>query len=71
MRLVSAPVLSNPTEKGMFELHVDASGVGLGAVLMQTNLITNVFHPTTYLSHRLAPAEANYHSNELECLALV
>lgn len=69
--MVNAPVLSHPTEKGKFELHVDASGVGLGAVLMQSNLNTQELHPITYLSRRLTSAEFNYHSNELECLALV
>lgn len=38
---------------------------------MQSNLIINVSHPITYLSRRLTPAETIYHSNELECLALV
>lgn len=71
MRLVNAPVLSHPTATGKFEVHVDASGVGLGAVLMQANLTTNEFHPISYLSRRLTSAETNYHSNELECLALV
>ncbi|KZR97040.1 Uncharacterized protein APZ42_008299, partial [Daphnia magna] len=42
---------------------------GLGAVLMQK--VTTEFHPIAYLSRRLSPAEGNYHSNELECLALV
>lgn len=71
MRLVNAPVLRHPTATGKFEVHVDASGVGLGAVLVQADLSTNEFHPISYLSRRLSSAEANYHSNELECLALV
>ena len=71
VRLVNAPVLSHPTATGKFEVHVDASGVGLGAVLMQADLSTNEFHPISYLSRRVTSAEANYHSNELECLALV
>lgn len=68
---MNAPVLSHPTAKGKSKVHVDASGVGLGVVLMQSNLTTNEFHPISYLSRRLTTAEAHNHSNELECLALV
>jgi hypothetical protein len=67
--LVSAPLLAHHEAGGDLELHTDASGYGLGAVLMQK--VTTEFHPIAYLSRRLFPAEANYHSNELECLALV
>lgn len=67
--LVSAPLLAHHEAEGELELHTDASGYGLGAVLMQK--VTTEFHPIAYLSRRLSPAEANYHSNELECLALV
>lgn len=69
--LVSAPILKHPTAKGKFEVHVDASGVEVGAVLMESDPVTNEYHPVSYLSRRLTSAESNYHSNELECLALV
>ena len=62
-------MLAHHEADGELELHTDASGYGLGAVLMQK--VTTEFHPIAYLSRRLSPAEANYHSNELECLALV
>lgn len=71
MLLVSAPILKHPTAEGKFEVHVDASGVGVGAVLMQSDPVTNEYHPVSYLSRRLTLAESNYHSNESECLALV
>ena len=71
MRLVNAPVLRHPTATGKFEVHVDVSGVGLSAVLMQADLSTNEFHPISYLSRRLSSAEATYHSNELEYIPRV
>lgn len=71
MLLVSAPILKHPTAEGKFEVHVNASGIGLGAVLMQSDQVTNEYHPVAYLSRRLTSVETNYHSNELECLALV
>ncbi|KZR96989.1 Uncharacterized protein APZ42_008364 [Daphnia magna] len=71
MLLVSAPILKHPTAEGKFEVHVDASGVGVGAMLMQSDPVTNEYHPVSYLSRRLTLAESNYHSNESECLALV
>lgn len=51
------------------ELHTDASGTGLGAVLLQK-------HPAgsrlVYaISRRLSSSEANYHSTKLEQLAVV
>lgn len=67
--LVNAPVLVHPIEGNQLEVHIDASGLGLGAVLMQ--LSAGDFHPISDISRRLSPAETNYHSNELECLALV
>ena len=67
--LVSAPLLAHHEADGEMEMHTNASGYGLGAVLMQK--VADEFHPIAYISRRLSPAESNYHSNELECLALV
>ena len=67
--LVSVPLLAHHEADGEMEMHTDASGYGLGAVLMQK--VADEFHPIAYISRRLSPAESNYHSNELECLALV
>lgn len=46
-----------------------ASGSGLGVVLSQ--LDCGIERPVMYLSRHLSDAKAKYHSNELECLALV
>jgi hypothetical protein len=38
MLLVSAPILKHPTAEGKFEVHVDARGVEVGAVLIQSTI---------------------------------
>lgn len=67
--LMGAPTLSHDDGLCTLELRVDASGLGLGAVLNKIDCETE--RPIAFLSRRLSPAETRYHSNELECLALV
>lgn len=68
--LTSAPVLSiyDPTRET--ELHTDASKLGYGAVLLQRQE-DNKFHPVAYFSKSIGKHEINYHSYELETLAVV
>lgn len=68
--LTSAPVLSlyDPTRET--ELHTDASKLGYGAVLLQKQL-DGKFHPIAYFSRSVGKHEENYHSYELETLAIV
>lgn len=68
--LMSAPVLSiyDPTRET--ELHTDASKLGYGAVLLQRQT-DNKFHPVAYFSKSVSDHEKNYHSYELETLAVV
>jgi hypothetical protein len=47
------------------ELHTDASGIGIGAILFQER------HPIGYYSRRLCDAETRYSATELECLAVI
>nr|KAI8738399.1 hypothetical protein BgiMline_025302 [Biomphalaria glabrata] len=70
--LTSSPVLKLPNLSRNFVLRTDASGSGLGAVLMQTAEETgDTLFPVAYASRKLSQAESNYAAIELECLALV
>lgn len=68
--LTSAPVLAiyDPTKET--ELHTDASSIGFGAVLLQKQQDSKL-HPVAYFSKSVSKYEANYHSYELETLAIV
>lgn len=52
------------------ELHTDASSQGFGSVLLQRQT-DGKWHPVSYYSRRTSPAEINYHSFELETLAII
>ena len=67
--LSSAPVLAHFDESLPTKIHTDASHLGLGAALAQQ--ADGEVKPLAFLSRSLSKAEAKYHSNELECLALV
>ncbi|KAG1926090.1 gag-pol fusion protein [Pimephales promelas] len=47
---------------------MDASGVGLGAVLLQGEV--GNYHPVAYISRKLFPREMRYSTIEKECLAV-
>ncbi|KAK9084575.1 hypothetical protein Sjap_024986 [Stephania japonica] len=64
-KLTSAPVLALPETGKGFSVYTDASGTGLGCVLMQEG------HPVAYLSRRLRPHEENYPVHDLELAAVV
>ncbi len=59
-RFTSAPILINPDSSRQFVVEVDASDVGVGAVLSQRSPEDNKLHPCAFLSHRLSPTERNY-----------
>ena len=52
-----------------FELHTDASGFAIGAVLYQK--IEGKLLPIAFHSRKLNPAEKNYHTTDQEMLAIV
>lgn len=67
-KLSTAPVLSYPDFEKTFELHTDASGIGLGAVLYQEH--DNLKKVISFASRGLSKSEKNYPAHKLEFLAL-
>ncbi|KAI2654750.1 Transposon Ty3-I Gag-Pol polyprotein [Labeo rohita] len=67
---VSAPILITPDPFRQFVVEVDASEVGVSAVLSQHSSLDSKMHPCVYFSHRLSPAERNYDIGNGELLAV-
>jgi hypothetical protein len=63
--LTSAPVLAQPDIEKPFDVYCDASGTGLGCVLMQGGRVI------AYASHQLRKHEVNYPTHDLELAAIV
>lgn len=68
-RLVEPPTLVLYDQSKMHEVHTDASAIGLAGVLMQGD--GDIWRPAFYYSRHNNDAERNYHSYELEVLAIV
>ena len=68
--LMKPPVLVVPDYSKPFKLSVDASDVGVGAVLMQVR-DDGLDHPIAYFSRKLNKHQVNYSTIEKETLALV
>ncbi|WZY72146.1 hypothetical protein YC2023_004386 [Brassica napus] len=64
-QLTDTPVLVLPRPGIPYEVYTDASGTGLGCVLMQDG------HVIAYASHQLRPHEVNYPTHDLELAAIV
>ena len=64
-QLTNAPILHLPNFAKTFELQCDASGVGIGVVLLQGG------HPIAYFSEKLHGATLNYPIYNKELYALV
>ncbi|KAG1935922.1 retrotransposable element [Pimephales promelas] len=69
-RFVSAPILTNPDPSRQFVVEVDASDVGVGAILSQRSPSDDRVHPCAFFSHRLTPSERNYDIGNKELLAV-
>ena len=63
--LVEAPVLMQPTSGKEYTLYSDASGIGLGCVLMQDGKVV------AYASRQLKPHEQNYPTHDLELVVVM
>ncbi|XP_041449446.1 uncharacterized protein LOC121404234 [Drosophila obscura] len=68
-RLKSKPVVTSYRLDAEHELHTDASAVGLAGVLLQKD--EDQMKPIAYYSRATSKPEKNYHSYELEALAVV
>ena len=68
--LTSEPVLCHFDETAPTLLHMDASGHGIGGILLQRDKCSRE-RVVSYASRVLTPAEKNYTITEQECLAVV
>ncbi|XP_069502965.1 uncharacterized protein [Ambystoma mexicanum] len=66
--LTGKAMLQCPDFESPFVLQTDASGTGLGAVLLQNQ--GNGERPVLFISRKLLPHELNYPTIEKECLAV-
>jgi hypothetical protein len=64
-RLTTAPVLTMPDMEKPFSIYCDATGQGLGCVLMQDG------HVVAYASRQLRKHEEKYLSHDLELAVMV
>jgi len=79
-QMCAAPVLSQPNFEKKFFLQVDASGFGVGTILLQEGEHTSptllkrqkpILHPMAYYSATFTPTEQNYDIYEQELLAVM
>jgi hypothetical protein len=68
--MVTAPILVFPDWEKTFHVHVDASAIALGAILVQPGA-GELDHPIAFASRKLSESEQNYNTTEREGLAMV
>ena len=69
--LAEAPVTAYFDSEKPTEINVDASPVGLGAILAQTNSTTSDNHVVAYAGRSLTAVDQRYSQTEREALAVV
>ena len=67
--MITQPVLKSPDFSVPFQLSVDASDVGVGAVLEQR--VSSAEHPVAFFSKKLNEHQRRYSTIEKETLALI
>ena len=68
-KAISAPpILKIADLDAQFFVQVDASGTGIGAVMLQE--VDNILHPCLFISRKLSDCETRYAVIEKECLAI-
>lgn len=67
---VSAPVLIVPDTSRQFVVEMDASALGVGAVLSQRDPVDGKLDPCAFLSRKLSTVECNYDAGNRELLAI-
>ncbi len=67
---VLAPILRAPDPTRQFVVEVDASEVGVGAVLSQRTASDDNMHPCAFFSHRMYPDDHNYDIGNRDLLAV-
>jgi hypothetical protein len=67
--LAKKPIMRLPDISKEFTIQTDASGIGIGCVLMQR--YEDVNHPVAYASRKLLDRERRYSVEERECLAIM
>jgi len=68
---ITAPVLRIPNDKDPFKLSTDASDFATGAVLLQKDMQTNLWHPVAFFSKLLDVHERNYEIYDKELLVVI
>jgi len=69
-KLITTPIMIFPDWEKEFHVHMDASGIALGAILMQPR-DGAMDHPIYFASRKLLQAEHNYKTIEREGLAMI
>ena len=68
--MVIAPILVFPDWEKTFHVHVDASAIELGVVLVQPGA-GDLDHPIAFASRKISDSKQNYNTTEREGLAMV
>ena len=63
--MTTTPILTVPNSDELYVVFTDASGTGLGGVLMQNGKVV------AYASRQLKPHEKNYSTHDLELSAVI